>query len=564
VNAVTPISMSGGSAVGSQDKAKEKLRRLEQLAADRAPREQQWQEIAELINPMRADFNRLNQPGQKRSQKIYDGTAGLAAENLVSGLWATVTNSANIWFEMRSAIDELNRVQRVKLWLDAVTARMRQAYAGGGGNFYVRAVDFYADMVTIGTGIFFAEEIGHTGQMYFSCRHPAECYLAQNDREQVDTVYRKFRWSARQAVKRWGNAVSDKVKTAAEKEPDRQFEFLHAVEPAEDYDGRILSGRPIASCAVDIEGKVIVEETGYHEFPYQPARWATRSRDVYGDSQGMLVLPDVKMLNTMAKTSIVAAQKKADPALLAQDEMSIRGIRTAPGKIIYGGVDQQGRQIIHPLQTNGDVGLTLEMMDQRRQAIKEGFFWSLLMLIQSPDRETATAFLGRQEEQLRMMGPHLGRTTSEFLDPLSDRVFASLYRAGAFPPPPPELLQYPQLKIEYVSPLARAQKVSEANSVVRAMESLGPLGVADPSVYDNVDKDQAPLAILDGFSVPARIYNDPDKVAAIRDQRAKQQMAQLLAANAKPVADAAKSGADAAQIVQQMSGAAAAPAKVAA
>lgn len=564
MNAVTPITMAG-SAVGSQDKAKEKLRRLDQLMADRAPRDPQWQEITELMNPMRADFTSFKQPGQKRSQKIYDGTAGLAVENLISGLWATVTNSANIWFEMRSAIEDLNRVQRVKLWLDAVSARMRQAYASGGGNFYVRAVDFYADMVSIGTGIFFAEEIEQTGQMFFSCRHPAECYLAQNDRELVDTVYRKFRWTARQAVKRWGDAVSEKVKTANEKEPDRQFEFLHAVEPAEDYQrGRVLGVRPVASCFVDIEGKTIVEEGGYHEFPYQAARWATRSRDVYGDSQAMLVLPDVKMLNTMAKTSIVAAQKKADPALLAQDEMSIRGIRTAPGKIIYGGVDQQGRQIIHPLETGGDVGLTLEMMDQRRQAIKEGFFWSLLMLVQSPDRETATAFLGRQEEQLRMMGPHLGRTTSEFLDPLSDRVFASLYRAGAFPPAPPELLQYPVLKVEYVSPLARAQKVSEANSVVRALESLGPLGQADPTVYDNVDTDAAARAVLDGFSVPARIYRDPADIAARRDARAKQQQAQLLAANAQPVAAAAKSGAEAAQIAQQLAGAGGAPAKAAA
>src|SRR5258706_11929167 len=127
----------------SDDLAKEKLRRLDQLMADRAPREREWQQIAELMNPMRADFTVQHSPGDKRLQKVFDGTAGIASENLVSGLWTMITNSANKWFEIRSALDELMQVQRVKLWCDTATTRMLNTFGSSGGTFYARVVDLY-------------------------------------------------------------------------------------------------------------------------------------------------------------------------------------------------------------------------------------------------------------------------------------------------------------------------------------------------------------------------------------------------------------------------------------
>lgn len=74
-----------------EQRALELIRRQEQLAAERMPLEQHWQEIAELVNPMRADFTLGNsvfprQAGEKRLQKQYDGTATLAAEQLTAGL----------------------------------------------------------------------------------------------------------------------------------------------------------------------------------------------------------------------------------------------------------------------------------------------------------------------------------------------------------------------------------------------------------------------------------------------------------------------------------------------
>ncbi len=529
--------------------AGELIRRYEGLKSGRANWESHWQEIAELVSPMRADFNIQRSPGEKRMSKIFDGTPGLAAENLASGLWGLVTNSANEWFQIQSEHDEINEDHASKVWLGNATNRMRAAFAANGMRFYARAVDLYFDLVTLGTGVFFCEEEGASGRMFYSCRALSECFIAESDREEVDTLFRRFRWSARQAQQRWGDKVGAEVKRAIEKnEPDRQFEFLHAVYPREDYDHRAgpvsERGKAFKSCYVDVEGKALLAEGGYYEFPYQVPRWSMKSGGTYGDSPAMLALPDTKMLNTMAKTSIVAAQKIADPPILAPDEVSVRGLRMVPGGTIYGGTDEQGRARYQPFQSGGDVGLTLEMMQQRREAIREAFYYSLLIMIQQPNA-TATEFLMRNEEKMRLMGPHLGRLQMEFLDPLIDRVFNVMARAGAFPPPPPALAQYPGLKIEYVSPLARAQKATDGAAIVRTINSVAPLAAVKPEVWDIYDEDEIGRGLSDAYGMPAKMMRDPRQVAAIRERRQRQMAAQALVAGAAPVAGAMKDAADA-------------------
>ena len=60
----------------------------------------------------------------------------------------------------------------------------------------------------------------------------SEIYIAENHQGVVDTVFRKFQLTARQAVQRFGaDTLPDKIVTDAEERPDTQHEFLHAVFP---------------------------------------------------------------------------------------------------------------------------------------------------------------------------------------------------------------------------------------------------------------------------------------------------------------------------------------------
>ncbi len=531
------------------------IARQERLAAERGTIESHWQEIAELVAPMRAEFTLRRMAGDKRQQRIYDGTPGLAAENLAAGIWGMVTNSANEWFRIEAREDRINADPAAQRWLEDVSRLMRQAFAAGGQRFYARAVDLYADLVTFGTGIFYVEEKADGGA-HFACRHLAECYIAENERDEIDTVYRRFEWTARQAHLQWGDKCSEAVCRAVEREPERKFAFLHVVRPRETGPAgrdRMQLDKAFESFHVDVEGRCIVAEGGYYEFPFQVPRWSTRSRSVYGDSPAMLALPDIKMLNAMAKTTIVAAQKAADPPILAPDETAVRGIRTAPGGIIYGGIDDNGRVRYQPLVTGANIGLTLEMAEQRRQAIREAFHWSLLLMVAQPN-QTATEVLARQEEKLRLMGPHLGRIQSEFLDPLLDRLFGMLVRAGRVPPIPPIFADLPELKIEYVSPAARAQRAAEGQAIVQALQALMPLGAIKPELYEAIDVDAAARAIASAFGAPSSLLKPADEVAAAREANAQQTMMQGLLGAAGPATGALKNLAQAGKAGQELLG----------
>ena len=322
----------------AESRAKALMQRQAALASERSTAEGQWQEIAELFTPFRADFQgRVSTPGEKRLARVFDGTPGQASENLSSALWGMLTNAANVWFELRPRDPALADHQGVKAWLQRARDRMLASFSAGGQRFYARAVDLYSDLVNFGTGIFYEEEAPAAGGIYFTCRHLAECYIAENQFEQVDTVFRRFRWTARQALQRWSEVAAtergSKLREAAEHRPDAPLCFLHAVLPAADYEGaRSLGhGQGWWSVYLSEEDGTILSEGGYHEFPYQVPRWSQRSRSVYGDSPAMLALPDAKMLNQMSRTTIVGAQKRVDPPLLAR--ASLRGtLRLVPAR----------------------------------------------------------------------------------------------------------------------------------------------------------------------------------------------------------------------------------------
>ena len=66
---------------------------------------------------------------------------------------------------------------------------------------------------------------------------------------------------------------------------------------------------------------------------------------------------------------------------------------------------------------------------------------------------------------------------------------------------PPESIQGTDVDIEYVSPLARAQKSSSLNSTIKALEVLMPLAQSLP-VGDHIDPDGLVRHITESLGVP--------------------------------------------------------------
>ena len=212
----------------------------------------------------------------------------------------------------------------------------------------------------------------------------------------------------------------------------------------------------------------IISIGGFKGNPYVIPRYLKSSTEQYGRSPGMNALPDVKVLNKMVEHSLKAAAKQIDPPLLIPDDGMLAPIRMSPGSINY--YRSGSRDRIEPLNINANNALTLNSENQRRDAINKMFHIDQLVVTENRNM-TATEVLQRQEEKMRILGPVLGRLQSELLSPLVTRVFNIMLRNQLFMPSP-DILQQQELNIEYVSPMALAQRGQELQSLMKRLRTF--------------------------------------------------------------------------------------------
>ena len=248
------------------------------------------------------------------------------------------------------------------------------------------------------------------------------------------------------------------------------------------------------------------------------------------------------MINLMEKVGLKALQKVVDPPLLVPDDGFILPVRTQPGGLNF--YRSGTRDQITPLQAGASIPIGLNMEEQRRMAIRSAFYVDQILSQASPNM-TATEVVQRQEERMRVIGPVLGRLMNEMLRPLIDRVFGLLLRREMLALPP-ESIQGRDIDIEYVSPLAKAQKSSSLNSTMKALEILLPLAQSLP-VGDHLDADGLVEHITDSLGVPKTTLKSNQEVQQIRQQRAEMQQQmqerQELSQDVSDVAQAAQASA---------------------
>ena len=514
------------------------IRRQEKMATDRAVFDSHWREIAQRILP-RADHFRTNrQPGDKHTEFIFDATANLALERFAAAMESMLTPRTQRWHKLKTGIPELDEQQEVQEYLDEVTKILFQARYAPRANFASQANECYLALGAFGTnGLFIDDMIGH-GIRYRSVAL-SEIYIAENHQGIVDTVHRRFPMTARQAAQRFGlKVLPEIIQKAVEKEPDRNFDFIHAVCPRDEIDGnrRDYKGMPIASCYIALEGRTMLSEGGYHTMPYAVGRYVTGPKEVYGRSPAMTVLPDIKMLNEMSKTVIRAAHKIVDPPLLLQEDGALSAFDMRPGALNYGGVNDAGQQTVHALQTNARVDIGLEMMEQRRKVINDAFLVTLFQILVDAPQMTATEAMLRAQEKGALLAPTMGRQQSEFLGPIIEREIDILARAGALPPMPDIMKEYGgEYHVEYVSPLNRAQRADEGVAIMNTLQAIAPLAQIDPRVMQVFDPIEVARELAEINGVPAKVLRSTDDMAAMDAQQQQNQQAQQLLA-AAPVA----------------------------
>ena len=525
--------------------AKQLKDNLSRLMEKRSNWESHWQEVADLMLPRKAEITKERAKGDKRHTQIFDATAVHALELLAASLHGMLTSSANRWFSLRFKETQLNESDEAKEWLEDSTQRMYDVISKS--NFQQEIFECYHDLIAFGTSCLMIEE-DQEDVLNFSARHIKEIYIQENKKGYVDTLYRRFKMPAQAAVSKFGfENVSRDIQNIANKNPFDDIDLVHVVRPRAEYDPnkKDKKNMPYQSVYFEYGSGHIISIGGFLEHPYVIPRYLKASTEQYGRSPGMNALPDVKVLNKMVENSLKAAAKQIDPPLLIPDDGMLAPIRMSPGSINY--YRSGSRDRIEPLNINANNTTTINNENQRRDAINKMFHIDQLVVTENRNM-TATEVIQRQEEKMRILGPVLGRLQSELLSPLITRVFNILLRNGLFLQSP-DILQQQELKIEFVSPMALAQRGQELQSLMRGLEIFGSLAQTMP-VMDYIDENGLVKNIIDILGLPAKVIKSDAEVEQIRADRAEQEAQQMEMQQQMAETQMAKNAAPMAKVVQ--------------
>ena len=514
---------------------------LSRLMEKRSTWESHWQEIADLMLPRKAEITKERARGDKRSTQIFDATGIHSLELLAASLHGMLTSSANRWFSLRYKEAVLNENDEAREWLEDSIDKMYLAFARS--NFQQEIFENYHDLIAFGTSCLMVEE-DEDDIIRFSARHIKEIYIEENKKGLIDNVYRKFKLTVDQAIQKFGaENLSKEINNIYKSNPYDEVEICHIVRPRFSYDGSKQDKKNMKFQSIYFEHGTdhVISVGGFNENPYVVSRYLKSSTEIYGRSPSMNALPDVKVLNKMVEHGLKASAKMIDPPLLVPDDSMLAPVRMTPGSLNY--YRSGSRDRIEPLNIGQNTTVTLNAENARREAIARMFHVDQLQ-IQSNRTMTATEVLQRNEEKMRILGPVMGRIQSELLEPMINRVFSIMLRNRLFREAPP-ILANQEIDIEYVSPMALAQKGQELQNVMRGLELFGSLSQTMP-VMDYIDENGLVKQLVQTLGLPARMIKSDKEVQGIRMERqeAQQQQMQMqqqmaeseMAKNAAPLA----------------------------
>ena len=535
------------------DIAKDLMSRQKRMKSARANFERYWHYIAQLILPRADDFIVQRMQGQRRDQAIFDSTAVYALTSFAAALESLLTPRTQKWHNLRPLDDDLANDKTVKVYCEQVRDILFKVRYSPRANFASQLHEAYMGLGAFGCGCVFTEDGLSHGIRYMNVPL-AEMFIQEDFQGVVDTCHRLHKKTARQAYQKWGEALPEAIKKVVEKEPDREFEFLHVVQPNEERQVASWTPRGMAFASFDIsvEHQQELRVGGYRTKPYAFSRYVTANREVYGRSPGMDALADIRTLNEMAKTSLRYGQLVTDPPWLTYDVDSLSPFSVRPGSINAGYLNERGEPLAKALAPSGDPQFGLEIQNQKRESINRAFLVTLFQILVDTPEMTATEVMERAQEKGALLAPTMGRQQGELLDPIIERELDILSHAGVLPPMPDALKRKGgNVHIVYDSPLSRAQRADEGVGILRTIEALTPLAQVDQRVLKRFNYDRIAVRLAEVNGMPAdTLYSDEEMVAIDQQQ---QQIDQLkLALQAAPmVAKSAKDFAAANQQAQQ-------------
>ena len=507
-----------------------------------------FEDLADFCLPRRAWINSIKSKGERlKFNFLYSSEAIRDAKICASGFHSNITNPAQKWFMMQTRDIDLMDSYNVREWLSKTEQKMYSVL--NASNFDTTMQEFYLGNIVFGTGVVLVQK-DYLTKVRYTFIPIEQLNLVEDCYERVSQVYRNFKFTVGQAASMWGRNCCKSVSDNIDTKPYLELEFLHCVKPRAKRDAgkEDFMNMEYESVWISKKDKEKVDEKGFKEMPYICGRFWKDANEAFGFSPAMDVLAETKTLNAQMKTALRRAMKETDPPLQLPERGYIMPLNLNPAALNYrkSGIDADALQAIGV--GAGNFQITKEMMEISIKAIQDGFYVPLFQVFGDITKQMPVIEAQQRiADNMGLLGPAVGRHTSEFLQPALARTFNILYESGEILPVPEEL-QGQEMDFVFLGNLVKAQKQSEIRPISNLLQTVGGIAQVKPDVVDKIDTDKTVDVIAKILTVDPQLIRDDEQVKKIREARAQaeaqaQELAQasIAATTAKDAGAARKS-----------------------
>lgn len=515
--------------------------RFAEMQDVRRPFEEPWKELIGLLRPDLSAWEdeTIDSQGKKRNVDVYAGAPQHALSVWTDGLLGHTASPSLDWFHYRLPGKKANDIAAIRKWLqnseEAVASLLKDS------NYYSHLSPYYRDGGSIGDAASWIEKNKKEDGIACANFHPREIFVDEDSQERVDTFYRYYEMTAKNAADAFGKEkLSLALNNALDKNPLARFKFIHAShnqnDPIlKDIEGEKIPDRPWISIYLQEATDGVKENplriAGYWSSPFSYWRMFKTSGSVYGLGLGSFALVDIFGLNQIARTMLRAANMAVDPPIYAHREM--RGkVHIKPHGLTFGDRPEHRPEVVYD---GGKYPFGVDREERMTAAMNRWFDVDFFLMLSQTDKVfTATQVLQMANERAILLAPKIGRLNRDKYDQDHDRILDLAAEMGKIDPPPDILLEHiarygDRIDVQYNGLLEQAQrKQREIGRTELVFTQLAPVLSIAPEEKDWLKLGKTVVRIAREGGLPEDEVATEDEVAAIRQARA-----EALAAQAK-------------------------------
>ena len=459
-----------------------------------------WSDCARYCLPNASPLNVISKKNNGQSKEQPLDIAGIsAATKLASWLYSSTVYQGEEWFSLKARRIDGADVHdfEIEEWLQKASAAVLDAI--NPSNFIQVYQQMLRGYVVFGTTVLYSE-FNDEKELVCKCWDISDgIYIAEDKNGEIDTVFREFEYSARQAAQAFGfdnlhaeirNIVNDPS------QQDRKFKFIHCVFPRKDADKtkKLPKYKEFASIYVDIANEKIVEEGGTDTFPYCVPRFYNTG-EVYGRSPAMSAIPALRALNMATFQYIENMRASGKPVAFVPTSMA-DDVDLDPGAVNpYNSAD--GQVILW--SKAGDISGTLNFIERLKSDIGEIFYNDVFQYLEDRKNMTATEAQLRYDEMIQGISPVLANLQNDLFKRFINRIVVFLCECGKIEVPARFIdkngnKKLPLFDVVYTSRLDTKIKGVQNADILNFLSMIGQVSqvvASNPQIAARVDLDKA-------------------------------------------------------------------------